>query len=97
MSEETPPNTLGPTCATCPFWTTAAPNRLGSGMGECHRYPPDRGHFPMTTPETWCGEHPERLRAVGLIAPNVLISPEREYHRVVSDRSTTLTLPEPAP
>jgi hypothetical protein len=65
-----------PRCATCPMWSRLPDRieyrwseaaseqveiRTANDKGECRRYPPSPPRaFPLTEPDDWCGEHPER-------------------------------------
>ena len=69
----------GPTCATCPWWSQFPERveyrwsssedaqvevRTPNEKGECRKSPPRPPRaFPVTDPDDWCGEHPERRSA----------------------------------
>ncbi len=42
-------------CLTCAYRM-----KPGSGMDECHRYPPDAGRWGWVAPGDWCGEWKEK-------------------------------------
>lgn len=57
-------------CSACYYWTPQVQKNAPTGVGECHRFPPDANRIPINPQESiittatpivprnfWCGEY----------------------------------------